>query len=272
MPEKPTRRGGALETGLDILETLAMFRSLGVTEISRHVGADKANVHRLLQVLRARGYVEQDGASKEYRATAQLLAMAGAVVRGLDLISVVRPLMLGLLEQSGESVHVAVPTARGAVYVAQERPKGRISVETEIGSEPPIHSTATGKSLYAFLGPERLHAVVRVPLQRYTVRTIESMTALEADLIRVRERGYALDDEEYSPGVRCVAAPIFGLHGDVVAALGVSGPATRMTLEHVEASAEMVRQAAAAATRELGGQVPGMEPAIRSRNLRAAGD
>lgn len=258
-----TRRAGSLETGLDVLETLAVGRSLGVTEISRRVGADKANVHRLLKVLRARGYVRQDEASKEYQPTAQLVAVAGAIIREMNVLSIVQPFMIRLRRETGESTHLAVPTSFGAVYVAQERSKGVVSVETEIGSAAPLHCTATGKALYAFLPLELLHTLVHDPLESYTMRTITSLAELESDLVRVRERGYAVDDEEYVAGVRCVAAPLFDLHGGVVASLGLSSPATRLALEDVEAAGAVVKAIADQATAQLGGQ--GVQP--RRTNL-----
>lgn len=265
------RRGGSLETGLRILETLASAHSLGVTEIARRIGADKANVYRLLGVLRSLGYVYQDDASKEYRPTAQLVAVAGSIIRKMDVMSIVRPLVGSLVQETGESVHVAVPTRLGAVYVAEERSKGVVSVETEIGSQAPPCCTATGKALYAFLSSEALHAVLQDPLIKHTPRTLESVAAVETDLARVRERGYALDDEEFVLGVRCLAAPVFDLHGDVVASIGISGPASRITLEHIQPLAELVKRAATEATRQLGGSSPWTEDSDLIRDQESAG-
>ena len=251
----PARRGGALETGLRILEALAAGRTMGVTELSRRVGADKANVYRLLKVLGASGYVRQDDASKEYRPTARLVALAGEIIHDMDLLTVVRPLMDALKEATDESTHVSVPTDLGAIYVAQKRNRG-VSVDTEIGSISPLHATACGKAIYAFLPAERWHALVPDPLPRYTMRTIESLSALERNFAQVRERGYAIDDEELEVGVRCIAAPIFDMHGEVIGALGVSGAATRVTLDRVESLATLVMEFTGRATLELGGRSP----------------
>ncbi|GAA0268569.1 IclR family transcriptional regulator [Actinomadura nitritigenes] len=253
-----SRAAGALASGLDILETLAgSAEGMGVTAIARAAGQDKGNAHRLLRMLEERGYVEQDPHTKAYRASVQLVSLAGQLLRGLDVVTTAQRTMRELSSQTGEAVHLARRTKSGAVYVAQERQGGGIvTVETEIGAQPVIHATATGKALYCLAAGEELERVVRQPLRSFTIRTITSMDALAADLERVRERGYAVDDEELNLDVRCVAAPVFDMYGTPVASIGLSGPAARVGLSRVDELGKQVLAAAVRITEEMGGHVP----------------
>lgn len=252
------RAAGALASGLDILELLAKETDgLGATAVARALGLDKGNAHRLLRMLEERGYVEQDPATKAFRASAQLVSLVGSLLRGMDLVSVARPVMRQLSDETGEAVHLARRTRTGGVYVAQERQKGGIvTVETEIGAQPVIHATATGKALYCLATDAEVRRVVREPLQAFTARTVTSVEELLDDLRGVRERGYAVDDEELNLEVRCVAAPIFDIYGMPVASIGLSGPAARIALSRVGDLGIQVRAAAERITREGGGHVP----------------
>lgn len=252
------RAAGALASGLDILELLAQeSEGLGATAVARALGLDKGNTHRLLRMLEERGYVEQDPTTKGFRASVQLVALAGNLLRGMDLVSVARPVMRRLSDETGEAVHLARRTRAGGVYVAQERQKGGIvTVETEIGAQPVIHATATGKALYCMATDAEVSQVVHEPLQSFTVRTLTRLEDLLADLGRVRERGYAVDDEELNLDVRCVAAPIFDIYGSPVASVGLSGPAARVAHSRVGDLGNHVRTAAVRITEELGGHVP----------------
>ncbi|MEV5575501.1 IclR family transcriptional regulator [Spirillospora sp. NPDC052269] len=253
-----SRAAGALASGLDILETLAgSTAGMGVTALARAVGQDKGNAHRLLRMLEERGYVEQDPNTKAYRASVQLVSLAGQLLRDLDVALIAQPTMRELSGRTGEAVHLARRTRFGGVYVAQERQGGgRVTVETEIGAQPMIHATATGKALYCMATDEELERVAPPPLRSFTIRTITSVPALTADLEKVRERGYAVDDEELNLDVRCVAAPIFDLYGTPVASIGVSGPAARVGLSQVDELGRQVRAAAVRITEEMGGHVP----------------
>lgn len=252
------RAAGALASGLDILELLAQeAEGLGATAVARVLGLDKGNAHRLLRMLEERGYVEQDPTTKAFRASVQLVALAGNLLRSMDLVSVARPLMRQLSDETGEAVHLARRTRAGGVYVAQERQKGGIvTVETEIGAQPVIHATATGKALYCLAAEAEVRRVVHEPLRSFTTNTLTSVAGLLDDLRSVRERGFAVDDEELNIEVRCVAAPIFDIYGLPVGSIGLSGPAARIARSRVDDLGSQVRAAAEQITREAGGHVP----------------
>lgn len=245
--------------GLAILEALGRGTTdgLGVTELSEIVDSDKANVHRILAVLRDEGYVQQDVATKRYSMTPRVLELAGRALRRLDVKAVAEPLMNSLRERTGESVHLAMRTSTGAVYVSQARGANVISVETAIGAQPPMHCTATGKALVAHLDDsERVALLGSEPFEAFTSATPTTLEGVRDGLETVRDRGFAVDDEEYNPGVRCVAAPIFGSDGTAIASVGISGPATRMSDERLAELGSLLTETANHVTASLGGERP----------------
>jgi IclR family acetate operon transcriptional repressor len=227
-----------------------------VSEIARLTGIEKGNAHRILKTLESVGYVSQHGETKKYRGEAEVLALARTALGGMDIITIARQSMTAISEETGESVHLAQRTKRGGVYVAQKRQPGRITIETEIGAHPIIHATATGKALTAFDEFSQIEDLIQNPMTAFTQKTITSVAEFQADLARVRERGYAIDDEELTPDVRCVAAPIFDFFGAVIGCVGISGPASRMSDQRLGVMGSRIRDAADAITQKLGGRPP----------------
>ena len=237
---------GSLFTGLRVLEALALCPDgLNLTELSTTVDKDKGNLHRLLQTLVAAGYLEQHRLTKRYVVTAQVVTLAGKVLQNLDLVQMARPLMRELSQSTGESVHLARRTKSGGVYVAQERSPNALNVDTEIGTSVPLHSTSTGKALLAGMPRDEIRDLLPSPLALDTIRTHRTVDSLIDDLHEVAVRGYAIDDEEHNPGVRCVAAPIRGADDVTLGSIGISGPAERIGLSRLAELGGIVRDAAA---------------------------
>lgn len=256
MDQPRARSSGALESGLEVLEALAKSATgLGVSDIAAELSMDKGNVHRLLQTLVRTGYVQQDGNTKRYRASVKLVAVAGATLRHLDIRAAGEEVCNELVELTGESVHISQLTSSGPVYVLQRRPPFRVSVDTEIGARPPMHATATGKAILAFVPPSDRAEWLTRPLDRYTIRTIVTAEELERELLAIKSRGYSIDDEEFTPEVRCVAAPVYSSDGTVAGCVGVSSPIHRMDIARVPVVAEQLLNAARAITERLGGPV-----------------
>ena len=249
------RVGGALMTGLDVLEALGSASGpVGLSELARMLNADNGHVHRLLGVLTKRGYVHRDEANKTYTLGAGVVQLAGSLLRSMDLVSQARPLMLDLMNVTGESVHLAHRTMTGGVYIARERLARRITVETEIGAPVVVHATSTGKALYCRSSAEELGKVMDLDaLEEFTEHTITGREELLSDLAATAQRGFALDDEELNIGVRCVASPVVDIGGNIRASIGISGPATRLHGEMISKCAALVCSAAKTLSEHLGG-------------------
>ena len=242
-------------TGLDVLEALSGLPSpVGVSELARRVNADKGNVHRLLAALEHRGYVRRIDETKTYTLAAGVVQLAGGLLRNMDLVTQARPLMRELVNLTGESVHLAARTVTGGVYIARERLARRVTVETEIGSPVVVHATSTGKALYCRAGAAELHELLGSDeFEAFTPATITSVEDLLTDLRRTAARGYALDNEELSAGVRCVAAPVVDISGSVLSSIGMSGPASRLDDERLQKCAALVCDAARTLSEQIGG-------------------
>lgn len=250
------RVGGALMTGLDVLEALGSAPGpVGLSELARMLQADNGHVHRLLGVLTRRGYVHRDEANKTYTLGAGVVQLAGSLLRSMDIVAQARPLMLDLVNMTGESVHLAHRTITGGVYIARERLARKITVETEIGAPVVVHATSTGKALYCRDSAKELGQVIDLDtLERFTERTITGKAELLSDLATTAERGYALDNEELNVGVRCVASPVVDIRGNIRASIGISGPATRLDEETIGKCAVLVCTAAKSLSGLLGGE------------------
>ena len=175
--------------------------------------------------------------------------------------------MLDLMNMTGESVHLAHRTITGGVYIARERLARKITVETEIGAPVVVHATSTGKALYCRDSAETLLKVIDLDaLEGFTEHTITDRRGLLRDLAATAERGYALDNEELSIGVRCVASPVVDIGGNIRASIGISGPATRLDEETIGKCAVLVCTAAKSLSELLGGQwdflLPSPDPVV----------
>lgn len=237
-----------------LLEALVERRQpVGVSELARALGLDKSRVYRLLLTLKAKGYLEQDPATRKYMVGPKLVVLSSRILGNNDLYVQARPVMKKVRKGTGETVHLAVRMEDHAVYIAQEISPEVIGVNTEVGQREPLYCTAVGKALVAFLPEEEMDAIVqRLEFRPYTPRTITSPAQFKAHCWDVRAQGYAVDDEELHPGVRCIGAPIRGHEGSVVASLGISGPASRLSHDAIPRLARIVVHSANEISYRLG--------------------
>ena len=221
--------GGVQSVGraLDVLEQLASTgRPMGVSELGQATGLPYATIHRLAATLVQRGYVRQEPRTRKYVLGARLVQLGGAAGRLLD--SWVRPALSELVERTGETANLALLEDGYAVYVAQVASKRMVRMFTEVGNRVLPHATAVGKVLLAHQPREYVERVVqRHGLPARTANTITEIDTFLASVDQAAERGFAEDIEEQEDGVNCVAVPILG-PGGWVAAMSVSGPASRM--------------------------------------------
>jgi IclR family transcriptional regulator, KDG regulon repressor len=248
------RRIQVLDRALRALETLADAPGgLGVTELGRRLGVDKSTAHRLLATFVHRGYVRVDPRTQRYLLGIRLVGLGASAWRGVDLAETARPVLETLRDESGEAAHLAVLMDGEAVFLAKASAPGALTVNVGVGSRAPVHCTSLGKALLAWLAEPELHALLsESTFPRFTARTITDAEDLTRHLKLVRERGWALDDEERDVGLRCLAAPVRDAGELVIAAVGISGPAARVTLDRVDALAEQVVAAALAVSAGIG--------------------
>ncbi len=231
---------------LDVLEEFkGEVPEYGVTELSRKLKLHKNNVFRLLATLEARGYVEQNKLTENYRLGIKILELGQSYIRQTGLVRQARPIMVELVREVDETCCLMVLRAGQAVCVDAVEAGQTVRVVAQVGVHLPAHATASGKVQLAFESDAEIERLVAAPLKAFTPRTITDADALRKELSRAARLGYAVEDEEFEEGVRCVSAPIRDYTGRVVGAITVSGPAARLAPERMsrEISAKVVRAA-----------------------------
>jgi len=206
-----------------------------VTELSRLLNTHKSSISRILRTLASEGFVEKNPLNSKYRLGLKLLELANQVLGRYELRDLAASHMEALAQETGEIVHLAVLDKADIVYLEKKGGGQTLTVATKVGGRNPAHASAMGKVLLSGLTPENLDDVlVWGALVRLTPRTIVERGRLLKELRQIREQGFAVDDEESFPGIRCVAAPIRGIGNRVIAAISVTVPKQRMPRQRME--------------------------------------
>ena len=237
---------------LDLLEAVAA-EELGLVAVAERAGVGPSTAYRLLSTLMERGYVTRSPQTGQFRLGHKLVELASAARQDSErLRAAIHPHLRALRDATGETANLVVLDGLSIVYVDQVESSRAVRMFTTIGRRVPLHASGGGKAIAAFAPPELVDDLVAQGLERLTPHTLATPKRLRADLARVRERGYAVDDEEYEAGVICVAAPIFGQSGEIVAAASISGPAARMQEHELDALGATVREHTRAASADIG--------------------
>jgi IclR family acetate operon transcriptional repressor len=218
----------ALERGLQVLEVLGSRGSASLSDIARATELSCSTIFRILETLRQRGYVEQDESAGLYQIGFKAVQLGAAYSAASPLPQASHPVMNELVEKINETANLAVLDGNEAVYIHQVEAQHSIRMFTQLGARAPLHCTGVGKILIAWQHEDQLERLLGGRrYQAFTSKTITSLKDILVELDQVREQGFAIDDEEREPGVRCVTAPVHDKHSAVVAALSVSAPTTR---------------------------------------------
>jgi DNA-binding IclR family transcriptional regulator len=245
-----------LERTFAILDLLAEQNSgVNLAFISRKLGLNKTTVLRLLTVLESHRYVERNGTLASYRLGSKLFELGTKAVAKLDILERARPFLRGLVGETGETSHLAMLRDGEVISLANRESPRTLRTPSTVGGRSPAHCTSVGKAILAFRPDTEVDEMIRTRgLRKYTENTITTPAVFKRELARVREQGYAVDDEEFEEGLRCVGVPVWDYSGKAVAALSVTGPATRMTKGRLPELIQSVMTAAADLSKALGHQ------------------
>ncbi len=243
-----------LDRALAILQMLsAEGPDLSLGEISTKLGLHKSTVHRLVMVLERHKLVERNSDNGRYRLGLKLFELGTKAVSKLDLRGRARPVLERLVLETSETVHLCILDDTEVVYLDKVEPTRSVRMASSVGRRNPAYCTAVGKAILAWLPEAQVENIVRKHgLKALTANTITSFLELKAELAAIRERGYAVDNEEIEEGVRCVGCVVRDFSGGPVAAISVSGPAFRVTREKVKGISRPVVTSANALSAELG--------------------
>jgi IclR family KDG regulon transcriptional repressor len=237
----------SVKRALEVLDFFSVEQDeLSLADISKRMSLHKSSVHRILRTLEAANFLQWDSGTRRYRLSLKLLDLANRVLGRYDLRSTAGPFMEELAVRIGEIVHLSILDGAEIVYLEKKGTGQVLTVATRVGGRHPAYASAMGKVLLASLPPERIEATLQGrELAALTPRTITDKTALQRELEQIRVRGFALDDEEAFPGIRCVAAPIRDQSGRVVAAVSATIPVQRLGDQRVHELAQLVMETGA---------------------------
>lgn len=248
----------SLARGLQIIDHLVnASQPMSITELAETLNVDKSTASRLVRTLENYGYVQQATKTRGYIVGKRLYGIGWQLTNRYALRELAKPHLNELAAQTGECAHIGVYSSGRALVTDDVQPEtSLLRVVGNSGRLIYLHNTAVGKGLIAF-GDFPLPQ----EFPRLTPRTITNADDLQEELARIREQGYALDDEENEPGVRCIASPVFDSLGMTVATIGISGPTVRVRDEDIAALGALVQQTARTLSCELGyeGEYPAWE-------------
>jgi DNA-binding IclR family transcriptional regulator len=243
-----------LDKGLHVLGALSEdgASSMNLTSLSRSLGMHRTTLFRILGTLQARGYVARDPDSDGYRLGVRVLSLASAVLADLDIRKAGHQPLQQFREQTGELVFLTVLDGHEVVTIERLDGRHAVTLQSQIGARRPASCTAAGKAIVSFLPVLQASAIVEGDIASHTPNTITDRDLLREQHEEIRRRGFAWDDEEYLPGVRCVAAPIFAMERTVIGAVSLAAPTMRTPLERLWELGPCARATAREISRQLG--------------------
>ncbi|WP_026564797.1 IclR family transcriptional regulator [Bacillus sp. UNC41MFS5] len=214
----------SVERALKILDLFDEHKSeLKITEISEKMGLHKSTVHSLLKTLHEYSYIDQNPDNGKYRLGLKLAERGNLVISNMDIRKTAKKYLLDLSTKTGQTVHLGILDGREGVYIDKVEGEQSIIRYSRIGRRLPLHSTAIGKVLLAYQPPNELELLLKNYNYQYqTANTIVNEAVFRKEIEKVKQQGYAVDEQENEQGVRCAAVPIFNGMGQVLAAISIS--------------------------------------------------
>ena len=247
----------AAERIFGVLETLAVTGPIGLVELSTRLALHKSTVHRLLVSLICMGYVNQDEDTGKYMLSFKIVELSEKVLSKVDAIGIIRPFIEDLANDCRETVHFVQRRGTEVFYLDKVAPlypqESAIRMASQVGLSRPLYCSAVGKAILADMTESDVRYIWENSLiEKKTEHTITEYEELLEDLIKIRERGYSLDNEENEMGVRCIAVSIKNHKGVPNNAFSISAPAVRMSDERIELLAQEVLKTKIAVQKALG--------------------
>lgn len=247
----------SLDRAMDVLKVVAGGSGLSLTEIADRSDQSASTAYRILITLEKHRVVQFDEPAQLWHVGLEAFRIGSSFLGRTSIVEQSRPVMQRIMTETGETANLAIIDRGEVIFVSQVETHEPIRAFFRPGTRGPVHASGIGKALLAFLPESQAQTILKQGAQdAYTDKTIVSGEALAAEMATIRARGWAIDDEERTPGMRCIAAPIFNQFGEAVAGVSLSGPAFRITPERDAHYGVLVRKAADEITRAIGGMPP----------------
>jgi len=239
-------RSQVLDRTFQIFDILAEGNGAhGVTEIAEQLKLHKSTAHRLIMVLESSRYVERDSATGKYRLGSRILELGLSALSKLDVYEIARPYLRALVTETGETAHIGVLRDGEVVSIVNVESTQAIRTPSTVGTRHPAHCSSLGKVILAFSAEGEVDRFLAGrTLEGFTRNTLTSPIVFRREIEKVRESGYALDDEEREDGLRCIGAPVRSSSGEVIASVSIAGPVFRITPDRIHPVAQAVVRAA----------------------------
>ncbi len=243
----------SVERALDIIEILSVEpQGLGVTEVAEKAGLHKSTAHRIIKTLADRGYLERTEAGG-CKIGLKCIEAVSCYINSLELQTQARPHLATLTGELGLTAHLGVLDGDQVVYIEKMDVISSVRLYSQIGAHVHAYCSSLGKILLsAYSGTELRDRMSNCSFIKYTENTIAGMDELEAELGKVRKQGWAMDNEEFEIGHRCIAAPIYDYRGDIIAAISASGSSRQLTEERFDEVIEYVKETGMQISHEMG--------------------
>ncbi len=247
----------ALTRALAIIKAVAEREDgTTLTEIVRATKLAPSTAHRLLTTLQQDRFVQFQPDGARWSVGVQAFVVGNAFLQTRDVARSARPYLRRLMEESGETANLAIIDDDMAVYMGQVECRQSVRAICKPGGRVFLHSSALGKAMLAMMPDAEIRRILAARgMTKFTARTTSTLARLTAELAGVQAAGYAVDDEEYAPGMRCVAASVADETGAPLCAVSISGPTLRVTRARLPALGALVRSVATELTAEMGGQI-----------------
>jgi IclR family transcriptional regulator, KDG regulon repressor len=247
-------RAQVLDRSFAILDLLAASsEDLSLADMGEKLKLHKSTFYRLLRTLERHRFAEKDFDTGKYRLGSKLLQLGSRAVARFDLATVGRPYLEKLKEQSGETAALGVLSDGEVVSIAVAEGRHVLRMHVTVGGKVPVHCSALGKAILAFLPEKEVDMIVRKHgIKANTRNTITRRPELKAELAHIRTGGFAIDDQEIEDGLKCVGAPVRDSSGRVIAAVSIAGAALRLNRKRISVLAPLVARTASDFSGSLG--------------------
>ena len=265
-PKKPPYKVQVLDRAINILEFIGQQSNgeAGLPELSAAMKLHKTTTHRIAHVLESRGLLRRGLDSNRYRLGLHLYDLGCQALDHVNIRDEARPLMTRVAYEVGETVHLALLDRAEVLYIERIEAQRSLTMGSKLGARNPVYCTALGKAILAHIPESEVDRILSASrMEARTRNTITNVLALKRELERIRDRGYAIDDEEIEEGVRCVAAPILNAGNRAVAAVSVSGPSSRITPDRYQLVGKTMIKAAQELSSRIGHQSISDKTALR---------
>lgn len=251
-----SKRVQAIDRAVMILKCFSeKRRELKLTDISDELGLNKSTVHGIITTLKYHGLIDQNEENQKYRLGIYILELADILISSMDIRNVASPVIKDMCLKLEETVHLGVLDNMDVVYIDKQESNQSMRIFTTIGTRNPAYCTGIGKAMLAYVDPVILMEQLPEKLERFTKHTITEKAELLKELESIREKGYAMDNEERIEGLTCIASPVFDHTGRAKYSISVSGPTIRMTKDKIEETIKLVKESAMEVSNRLGYKV-----------------